>query len=238
MRIAIAEDEKQYSEQLQELLKRFGAESQIEIQLFPFSSGTELMEHFRGGWDMILLDVDMPTMNGIDTARAIRQLDPEVLIIFITNLAQYALNGYEVQAFDYMIKPVSYPALAMKLKLAQRILQKNGDRSITLNREGELFRVPLLHLYYVEIYGHRLCYHTMERDIEINSTQTLSDLEQEFRSDGFVRCHKSVLVNSRYVDHIRGCVLTVAGREIPISKNRRSEVLKELLACAKGGGGR
>lgn len=236
MRIAIAEDEKRYSDQLQELLKKFGAENQIEMQLFSFSNGAELLEHFRGGWDMILLDMDMPAMNGMDTARAIRQLDPEVLIMFITNLAQYALNGYEVQAFDYMLKPVSYSALAMKLKLALRVLQKNEDRSITLNQDGELFRVPLSHLYYVEIYSHRLCYHTMEQNIDINSTRTLSDLEQELKPDGFVRCHKSILVNARYVDHIKGCALTVAGYEIPISKNRRGEVLKELLACAKGGG--
>lgn len=236
MRIAIAEDEKRYSDQLQELLKKFGAENQIEMQLFSFSNGAELLEHFRGGWDMILLDMDMPTMNGMDTARAIRQVDQEVLIMFITNLAQYALNGYEVQAFDYMLKPVSYSALAMKLKLALRVLQKNEDRSIMLNQDGELFRVPLSHLYYVEIYSHRLCFHTMERDIDINSIRTLSDLEQELKPDGFVRCHKSILVNARYVDHIKGCALTVAGCEIPISKNRRGEVLKELLACAKGGG--
>lgn len=187
---------------------------------------------------MILLDVEMPAMNGMDTARSIRLVDQEVLIMFITNLAQYALNGYEVQAFDYMLKPVSYSALAMKLKLALRVLQKNEDHSIILNQDGELFRVPLSHLYYVEIYSHRLCFHTMERDIDINSTRTLSDLEQELKPDGFVRCHESILVNARYVDHIKGCALTVAGREIPISKNRRDEVLKELLACAKGGGGR
>lgn len=238
MRIAIAEDEKRCSDQLQELLGRFAAENQIEIQLFHFPNGAQLLECFRGSWDIILLDVDMPVMNGMDTARAIRRLDPEVLIMFITNLAQYALSGYEVQAFDYMLKPVNYPALAMKLKLALRILQKNMDRSVTLNQDGELFRIPLSHLYYIEIYSHRLCYHTMERDIDINSTRTLSELEQELKPDGFVRCHKSILVNARYVDHIKGCALTVAGREIPISKNRRGKVLKELLAYAKGGGDR
>lgn len=104
MRIAIAEDEKRYSDQLQEQLQRFGADNHIEMQLFPFQNGAELLEHFRSGWDMILLDVEMPVMNGMDTARAIRQIDPEVLIMFITNMAQYALNGYEVQAFDYMLK--------------------------------------------------------------------------------------------------------------------------------------
>lgn len=235
MRIAIAEDEKRCLNQLQEQLRRFGEEEQIEIQTFHFPNGAALIEQFRGSWDMILLDIDMPVMNGMETARAIRRLDPDVLIIFITNLAQYALAGYEVQAFDYMLKPVSYPSLAMKLKLALRVLEKNRERSITLDQDGELFRVPLSHLYYVEVYNHRLCYHTMERDIDVNSTRSLAELEQELRSAGFVRCHKSVLVNARYVDYIKGCALTVAGREIPISKNRRSEVLKELLSYMKGG---
>lgn len=235
MRVAIAEDEGRDLDRLREQLNRFGTENLIEMQLFPFPNGAQLLERFRGGWDLILLDVDMPTLNGMETARAIRQLDPDVLIMFITNLAQYALGGYEVQAFDYMLKPVSYPALAMKLKLALRALQRNADRSIILNRGGELFRVPLSHLYYIEVFGHRLCYHTMERDIDVNSVSALSDLERELRPDGFVRCHKSFLVNVRYVDHIKGCALTVNGQEIPISKNRRGEVLKELLAYAKGG---
>lgn len=237
MRIAIAEDEKRYSDQLQELLERFGTENQIEMQLFHFPNGAQLLENFRGGWDMVLLDVDMPTMNGMDTARALRQLDAELLIMFVTNLAQYALNGYEVQAFDYMLKPVSYPALAMKLQLALRILRQRESRSINLDRDGELFRVPLSHLCYVEIFSHRLCYHTLERNIDINSTRSLSELEQELGPHGFVRCHKSVLVNARFVDHIKGCTLTVAGEELPISKNRRSAVLGELLNHVKGGKG-
>jgi len=123
----------------------------------------------------------------------------------------------------------------MKLKLVLRVLGNNRERSITLDKNGELFRVPLSHLYYVEVYSHRLCYHTAERDIEVNSIRPLTELERKLQVDGFVRCHKSILVNARFVDHIKGCTLTVAGQEVPISKNRRSEVLKQLLSCAKGG---
>ena len=235
MRIAVAEDEKEYANELEKLLKRFAAENNTEIQLFVFQNGAELLEHFQAGWDMILLDVDMPVMNGLSTARAIRQMDSDVIIIFITNLAQYALNGYEVQAFDYMLKPVQYAGLSMKMKMAQRLLQRKKEHSLAINRDGELFCVSVSHIYYIESYGHRLCYHTMERDIEVGGVRTLNELEKELQSEGFVRCHKSILVNARYVDHIKGNLLTVAGKEIPISKNRRSEVLKELLFYAKGG---
>jgi len=102
MRIAIAEDETHSLAQLEEQLSRFGDENHIEIQIFSFPNGAQLLEQFRGGWDLILLDLDMPVMNGMEAARAVRRLDPDVLIMFITNLAQYALNGYEVQAFDYI----------------------------------------------------------------------------------------------------------------------------------------
>jgi DNA-binding LytR/AlgR family response regulator len=236
LRIAMAEDNPKFAQQLKSQLQRFGEEIQIELQVFAYENGTQLLEAFRGSWDIVLLDIEMPNLNGMDTAQLLRKNDPDVLIMFITNLAQYALKGYEVNAFDYILKPVSYYTLSMKLQLALRQLTQRERSSLLLNQDGELFRVPISSLYYIEIFGHKLCYHTAQGTITINSTHPLSELEQELAPKGFVRCHKGVLVNARYVDHIKGCTITVAGEELPISRNRRKEVLQQLLNCIKGGG--
>lgn len=235
MRIALAEDELYYANTLRQYLHQFGQEHQLELEIIAFSSGAQLVEQFRADWDLILLDIDMPGLNGLETARTIRHFDPEVLIVFITNLAQYAINGYEFNAFDYLLKPVQYPFFSMKMELVLRQLRQRSQKSLLLNRDGELFRLPLGHIRYIEIFSHRLLYHTINGDIEINSSSSLSQLEQELQPEGFVRCHKSLLVNTRYIEHIKGGTLTVSGIELPVSRSRRKALVLALLERAKGG---
>ncbi len=234
MRIAIAEDQQTCADQLQAHLRRYAGETGTAVQVDVYPNGAQLVEHYRGGWDLLLLDVDMPAMNGFDAARAIRRADPEIPILFITNLAQYAIRGYEVNALDYILKPVSYYALAMKLTMVSRLLRRNMEQSLMLNQDGDLLRIPYSHLYYVEIFSHQLRYHTMEGDVEITTARTLSTLEQELGEHGFVRCHKSYLINLRYVDTLRGNTVLLAGVELPVSRSRRKAVMQAIINYAKG----
>lgn len=234
MRIAIAEDEQAYLEQLQNHLQHFAKEAGMSIQVDAFSNGAQLVEHYRGGWDLILLDVDMPTMNGLDAARNIRQLDQNVFIIFITNLAQYAIKGYEVNALDYVLKPVSYYALSMKLNMVSRLLRRNAEHFLTISHNGDLHRFPVSGLFYVEIFSHQLNYHTIDGDITTTNNHTLSALEQELAEYGFVRCHKSCLINLRHVQELRGNTVHLAGVELPVSRNRRKAVMQAIMNYSKG----
>lgn len=235
MRIVIAEDDPAFAIQLQEYLSRFGQENHQEMQVTVYSDGAELVDRYRYDADLLLLDVEMPSLSGLDAAKSIRASDPKVLIIFITNLAQYAIRGYEVSALDYVLKPVTYYALAMKLRLALRLIRQNEEQSILLSRDGDMVRIPLSHLFYIEIYSHRLCYHTTEGDILLTSVRTLSHLEEELQESGFIRCHKSYLINLRYVDALRSTSVLLNGQEIPVSRNRRGDVLQALLHYVKGG---
>lgn len=233
MRVAIAEDETIYSAQLRSYLERFSQDSGQSIEVECFISGAQLVESYRGSWDLLLLDVNLPEMNGLDAARAIRRFDPDVLILFITNLAQYAIKGYEVGALDYILKPVSYYALSMKLEATLRILRRNEDRYLMLPREGGVIRLSLPRLYYVEAFSHQLHYHTTEGELVSTTSQTLSALERDL--EGFFRCHKGYLVNLRYVDAVWGDTLIAAGKELPVSRSRRKALLQALLNDAKGG---
>lgn len=234
MRIAIAEDERASAEQLHSDLKRFAQENGQELHVETYPNGAELVDHYRGNWDLILLDVDMPIMDGIEAARIIRQWDPGVLIMFITNLAQYAIKGYEVSAFDYVLKPIGYYALSMKISAAQRLLRRSGEQSLMLSREGDMVRVPLSHLYYIEAFGHQLSYHTLDGDIVMTTARTLTALEEELRSQGFVRCHKGFLINLHYVDMVRTNTVLVAGMELPVGRSRRKALMEALLDFVKG----
>ncbi len=236
LRIAIAEDEPAFARELEDHLRRFAQEERIEIHIDTFPNGATLVERYSAEWDLLLLDVDMPAMNGIDTARSIRRRDADVLIMFITNLAQYAIQGYEVDALDYVLKPVSYYSLAMKLKKAARILRGRSGRSIMLGLDGEMVRLPLSRLYYVEVYGHQLRYHTADGELLQTGARSLAAVEKELEGDGFARCHNGYLVNLRYVESVTGTGVQVAGELLPISRYRRKAFLQALLNETKGAG--
>ena len=107
IRIALVEDDPAYAEQLLSYLKEYEKESKERISVQTFSDGEDIVTEYRADYDIILMDVEMKFMDGMSAAEEIRKMDTEVVIIFITNMPQYAIQGYRVDALDYVLKPVS-----------------------------------------------------------------------------------------------------------------------------------
>lgn len=234
MRIAIIEDDPTYAQQIAEYVTRFGREEGMETAITRFADGSELLNQYDYQWDLLLMDIDMPHLDGMFTARCIREQDPDVLIIFITNLAQYAIQGYEVDALDYVLKPITYYGLAMKLRKAVRLNRRNEEKALILMQDRESQRVPVSRIQYIEVYNHRLCYHTTDSDIVMTGARSLSSLEKELAPYGFVRCHNCYLVNLHYVDAVLGNEVRVAGKELMMSRGRRKEFMQAMLQYMKG----
>ena len=116
--IAIVEDEEAYAKQLTEYIEKYQRESGKSIRVIRFSDGDEIVEKYTGEYDIILMDIQMKFMDGMSAAEAIRKQDTKVVIMFITNMTNYAIRGYEVDAMDYVLKPVSYFAFSKKLDRA------------------------------------------------------------------------------------------------------------------------
>ena len=108
LHIAIVEDEERYAAELEEFIRRYGEETSRQISVTHYQDGEDLVEDYRGGFDILLMDIQMKFMDGMTAAEKIREQDQEVQIIFITNRNDYAIRGYEVDALDYVLKPVSY----------------------------------------------------------------------------------------------------------------------------------
>lgn len=231
MRIAVVEDDPDDARLLSQQVNRFAQETGVELQLSHFSNGMKLVSSYRPEWDVILLDIEMPVMDGIETARRIRERDCEVLIIFLTNFAQYAVDSYSVGALDYVLKPVSYPALFMKLRRVRNILTQRADRSIIIRNSGGQQRISLRDIYYIEILDHTMNYHTAQGIRSATGATTIKTLEEELRTDGFARCSQGHLVNLRCVDSIEKNSLHLSnGERIPISRNRKKSFLQAFLS--------
>lgn len=224
--IAIVEDEDLAAQALIDHIKQYEAQTGQRFQIFRFVNGADFLEDYRAVYAVVFLDVQMPKMNGLETALQLRRCDKNVSVIFITNLVQYALKGYEVDAVSYLIKPVSYYDFSMKFKKALDIYLLNEDRSFTVNTPGGLCRISTDKLMYVEIMNHRLFYHLIDDVIEM--TGVLSGVEQQLNRFGFLRCNKCYLVNPKFIVKVKSSTVQVGDNLLQISRPRRAAFLAEL----------
>jgi len=117
-KIAVVEDNDAMRAQLCGFIAQYAQESGHQLDVTAFSDGAQLVEPYRPGFDIIFLDIEMPKLGGMPTAERIRRQDPDVVLVFVTNMAQYAIRGYEVDALDFVLKPVSYYQFSTKLERA------------------------------------------------------------------------------------------------------------------------
>ena len=126
-RIAIVEDQEETRECLNRFVRQYAKEQGIQVEISLIADGSEIAEHYTPGFDIIFMDVEMPRLDGFGAAEAIRAMDAEVVLVFVTNMAQYAIRGYEVDALDYVLKPVNYYQFCTKLSRAiQRVQRRRG----------------------------------------------------------------------------------------------------------------
>ena len=232
--IAIVEDEDSCAKQMEEYLARYADESGEVFETVRFCDGDEILEKYRAQYDIILMDVQMKFMDGMTAAEEIRKVDPEVVIIFITNMAQYAIRGYAVDALDYVLKPVSYFAFSQRLDRAIGRMKRRARRYMTIAIRGGARKLDISRILYVESQGHNLVFVTDGE--EHTTTGTIREVEEKLESFGFFRCNKGCLVNLEHVDGVRdGCVL-IHGEQLIISRTRKSAFLEALTNYVSGVG--
>ena len=130
-RIAIVEDQGETRECLNRFVRQYAEEQGVQVEISLITDGSEIAEHYTPGFDIIFMDVEMPWLDGFAAAEAIRAVDAEVVLVFVTNMAQYAIRGYEVDALDYVLKPVNYYQFCTKLSRAiQRVQRRRGGQVV------------------------------------------------------------------------------------------------------------
>lgn len=233
IRIAIAEDDSICAELLEQYLDRMGQETGRTFRVTRYGTGEDLLEQYKGQFDLILMDIEMPYLDGMKTAEQIRRQDQAVAIIFVTNMAQYAIRGYEVNAVDFMLKPVSYFNFAEKLERALRFSQRRGWRDILLSGEDGVVRFSASELQYVEKDRDYLLYHT---DGGVYCKRgTMKSVREELAGLPFEECTVGCLVNLERVRRIWKESVYLQDAQLPLSRRLKKKFTQSYIDYVGGG---
>ncbi len=226
IRVALVEDDEEYRKELISFLKRYEEESGQRFRISVFTDGDEITDGYRADYDLILMDIAMRFMDGMTAAEKIRERDQEVVIIFITNSPQYVMRGYEVDAMDYVLKPVNYFAFSQRIDRAITRMERRRRRFLSVPIKGGVMKLDVSQILYVEVRDHDLLYHTQRESILTRGT--LAEAEELLGTTRFFRCSKCYLVNLEYVDGVQNNDILLDGERMPVSRARKKALMDAL----------
>lgn len=233
--IAVCDDEVMECNGIAKKIGEILAEMKVPCMIKQFYSGRELLQSSET-FDMIFLDIIMGDMDGMRTAQLVRQRAFDKILVFISSSREYVFDAYEVEAFQYLLKPVEEGKLRRVLQRAVCKTENQSQEFIIISRERQKKKLFLNDIYYFEIRG---------RMIDVHGTGGIFSyygqigiLEKDLQEKGFFRCHKSYLVNLKYVDvYNRQEIVLDNGERIGIAKRRYEQFCQEILKYMRGNGG-
>ena len=207
-------------------MERYFKEKGGDYQVWTFENGLDFLDEEKLSFDIVFMDVEMPHLNGIETARNFRKRDKMAVLVFITNMAQYAIHGYEVDDIEYMVKPVEYYNFSDKMEKALRFVKRDQEKTLLLHGQEVTARIPVSGIYYMEKERNYILFHTKEGDFRERGS--MGEMEEKLAGSGFSRCITGCLVNLRYISKMSKDAVWVGDRCLPISRSQRKQFAKDF----------
>lgn len=237
-KILMVEDEPAAADVLRHHITRYGNEHGEEFQVTHVKTAEQLIAREHAA-DLVFLDIELPGIDGMEAATLLRSYDSSTPIIFVTNLAQYAVRGYEVDALDFIVKPVGYYNFSLRMDRAMRVLRRNCGKNVVVTTRGGTQVFPQADLVYVEVTNHDLVFHTSRTlapgEEHPHMRGSLRKLEEELADGPFLKISSSCLIN---MNHVRlaqpGCVRMSTGETLYVSRANKRTVLDTLANYLAG----
>lgn len=232
MRFAVIDDEKIVLDKIDSYLKKYAEENGQKFDVTLYDDGLNLLINYKkGDYDVLFLDIQMVHSNGMEIAKSIRERDENVVLVFITNMVQYAVQGYSVEALDFIVKPLDYSLFAKKMArivlAAERVMAEREESVLPLYFRGTMNQVKVSEITYVEVSGHCVLVHTIGETIEVWNS-SMKKMEESLSKYDFHRCNACYLVNLKYVSKVDGASLVLRNERLAISKQKRKDFLNAL----------
>lgn len=223
--VAVIEDEARDAEILGEALDRYSKEAGEYFQVKYFNDGLFFLYNYKAVFDIVFMDIKMPHISGLETAKILRKTDPNVVLIFVSNHSKYAISAFGVNAFDYILKPLFYNSFKQTLLRALKYLASMGPRVFLPTSDGYMgFKVSDIN--YIDVQGHYRFYHTTHAVYK--NYGNLKDIEGVLPFGFFYKCHRGCLVNLRNVTSIEGNCLVLGEDKLHVSRARVKEFIDLL----------
>ena len=226
LQIAIVEDDDQEAKVLNDCLNKYAQEHKSVFSIQRFSDGAAFLSAEKAVFDPVFMDVEMPFMDGLKTAEKLREKDNQIVLVFVTKLFQYAVNGYEYNAADYIIKPIRFASFSLKMEKIEKRCQHDTEKYIQLKYSGGFKRLPLSALSYVELQGHRIVYHTDDGELVYYGNG--KQVEETLPPEEFFRCNSGYFVNLQRVTGLDGFTVSLGSTELLVSHSRKKAFVETL----------
>ena len=224
--IAICDDEKQTVAQIGKLVSGFFRKKNMEASVVCFSGGEELLNYDKS-IDILFLDIQMKGMDGMETARKLRSRNFKGFLIFITVLQEMVFQSFEVQAYDYLLKPVVEKKFARTMERLLASMNNVSEEKLLVQRGYERSIVSFADIIYAEIIDRKVYLHLVSSEV-VDFYDRIENLEERLDSR-FFRCHRSYLINMQHLKSYKnGVAYMESGKEIPISR-LRSKAFSEVI---------
>lgn len=231
--IAVIDDEPEERARIKKCLDFVSQKRNVCFCVDEYGSTEQFLMRYDFSYDIIFLDVFFGNgKDGMSAARAIRKMDETVLLVFISNLAHMAIQGYAVDAMDFILKPVENHTFLLKMSRVLKRLGRKTDFAISVKTVGETVRLHTRLIRYLLVKGHYVEYHS--REGIYSEYISLSAAEEKLNDDCFFRCDRGCLVNLRYVTEIRKETCVVDSEELPIARTQRSAFKKAFANYLAG----
>lgn len=235
--IAWVEDSPETKDLAISFLRRYEAERRLSFDAHFFSSAEEFLSHYSHQYQAIFMDVLLGEgkLDGMSAASKLREVDDSVPLLFVTNMAKLVYKGYEVKAFDYILKPVTYPQFVMKMDRLLKEIDKSSGNNVIINTRSGMAVIDVKKLVYIEVVSHKITYHMVDGTLEVNDT--LKNCIKTFTPYHFMQCNKCYLINPSFVKKIENYNLHIGDEILLISHPRKKEFTEQFMDYMLGKGG-
>ena len=212
IKIAVVEDQKKWSDLIASFLNQYKQETKTSFEVFYFTNGEDFIQDYK---------------NGLETSKALRKIDNEVCLVFLTEMAQYAIEGYEVNAYDFLIKPMEYDFFKIKMNKFVMHIQSISDSYLVINSANTIRKIKLSEIKYIESIKHYVYFHC--KDDTVRTRDSLDNIKGKIKKGIFSEINRSLIVNLAFVDNYSNNDVVLDGETLPLSRVYKSSFLNDLI---------